>query len=93
MDQDRVDRIRAAVGESLDRIKTHRFIRCAHSLRLSEDQCHRWIMCAGRESRIGRLCARAGREPANRNRLPGCPIGGPIGAAGGGTGRSQPAVV
>jgi hypothetical protein len=51
MDGRRLSQIRIAVEESLDVISSHRFVHGARSRRLSEEQCQRWIMCAGRESR------------------------------------------
>jgi Iron-containing redox enzyme len=51
MDGRRLSQIRIAVEESLDVISSHRFVRDARARRLSDEQCQRWIMCAGRESR------------------------------------------
>ncbi len=46
-----VNEIRDEVNASLDRIAQHPFIKDGHAQRLSEVQCLRWVMCAGRESR------------------------------------------
>jgi pyrroloquinoline quinone (PQQ) biosynthesis protein C len=40
------------VNESLERIGSHPFIRDAIDEKLTKDQVRRWLMCAGRESRI-----------------------------------------
>lgn len=40
-----------AVDESLQRIGRHPFIERARTRALTREQAHRWIMCAGRESR------------------------------------------
>jgi hypothetical protein len=49
MDRDRLTQVRIAVEESLDVISAHAFVRDARSRRISEQQCRRWIVCAGRD--------------------------------------------
>jgi pyrroloquinoline quinone (PQQ) biosynthesis protein C len=71
MDGHRLSQIQVAVEESLAVVSAHRFIRDARSGRLSEAQCQRWIMCAGRESRSGpeilqNMLDRASDEPLRR---------------------------
>src|ERR1700730_991523 len=39
------------VEASLERIRQHPFVLDANADRLSLEQTHRWVMCAGRESR------------------------------------------
>lgn len=51
MDGHRVSQVRIAIEESLDIISAHRFVREARARRLSREQCQRWILCAGRESK------------------------------------------
>ena len=51
MQEQLISQVRAATGESLDRIEAHSFIRDAHLCRLTQEQAVRWVMCAGRESR------------------------------------------
>jgi pyrroloquinoline quinone (PQQ) biosynthesis protein C len=43
--------LREKAGAALDRIERHRFVALANEGRLSRSQAHRWVMCAGRESR------------------------------------------
>lgn len=50
MDTVRIDEIRTATEEALDRVRSHRFVRMAHRHQLSRAQVLRWLFCAGRES-------------------------------------------
>jgi pyrroloquinoline quinone (PQQ) biosynthesis protein C len=51
LDQASIEVVREVVEDSLARIRKHKFIVDGFSGRLTHEQCVRWIMCAGRESR------------------------------------------
>lgn len=46
------DRANAHVAHSLNRLRQHPFLKLAQNRELSKEQITRWLMCAGRESRI-----------------------------------------